>query len=97
MRRHCDGKDSTELNFLKFDPLAFSLARWRLFRNTPGHPVVIPNGCEGSKTDFSLKSKQRFLAPLEMTEAQQTPHFPIATQSRVGRARGERACTRDQR
>src|SRR5205809_8056931 len=28
---------------------------------------VIPNECEGSKTDFSLRSKQGFLAAPEMT------------------------------
>ena len=85
------------MNFLKFDPLTFSLARWRLCRNAPEHPVVIPNECEGSKTDFSLKSKQRFLAALEMTEAQQTPHFPIATSLAGGEDREEGALTRGQR
>jgi hypothetical protein len=30
--------------------------------------VVIPNGCEGSKKDFSLCSKQGFLPAVEMTE-----------------------------
>src|SRR5918996_6211759 len=35
---------------------------------TTADRVVIPNECEGAKTDFSLWSKQGFLPAVEMTE-----------------------------
>jgi hypothetical protein len=57
------------LNFLKFDPLTLLSRPLETGLEAPEHPVVIPNECEGSKTDFSLRSKQGFLGAPEMTEA----------------------------
>ena len=46
---------------VEFDRLS-SLPREKLCRNVQNTELSFPNECEGSKKDFSLRSKQGFLA-----------------------------------
>src|ERR671919_420071 len=54
---------------------------------TTENRIVIPNECEGSKTDFSLWSKQGFLPAVEMTEGPTGTMFPVLRHSLERRAR----------
>ena len=55
---------------------------------TTENRIVIPNECEGSKTDFSLWSKRGFLPAVEMTERPTGAMFPVLRHSLKGEDSG---------